>query len=484
MKVRKSLSLLLATVLSISMLAGCGAKTDSKEVATEGAVTEEATSEEATSEEVVAEDVTLVVGNWPDDTKPESVEQHEKLKEEFETANPNVTITPNTYYYEVKTFTAKAAAGQLPNLLQNLPFTDVKSVAKNGFAADITEAAEASGLLEKIDPAVIELCSGEDGKLYTLPRVVYVMGLMMNKALFEQAGLVNEDGTVMIPQTYEELAEYAVQIKEKTGVSGFALPTTGNHGGWILMNIAWNYGVTFEEQDENGNYVACFNSQEFHDALQYVYDLKWKHDVLQDNMAINAVDALNLLATDQTAMIIGHSDWCNHLASTGGMATTNLAMGKIPEGPGGRYAQLGGSLFMLSADSTDAQIKTAFDWIKHIGYGPVLNEETYRENCELSASEGKFVFPKVLVSPWTDEERIAKMEEIAAPYANVDMKDFKEYNTEGIELRAEPAACAQELYSILDGVIQEVLTNENVDIEAISAKAQEDFQLNHLDKMD
>lgn len=46
------------------------------------------------------------------------------------------------------------------------------------------------------------------------------MGLYINKPLFTKAGLVNEDGSVKVPQTYEELAEFAGIIKEKT-VGGY-----------------------------------------------------------------------------------------------------------------------------------------------------------------------------------------------------------------------------------------------------------------------
>ena len=190
-----------------------------------------------------------------------------------------------------------------------------------------------------------------------------------------------------------------------------------------------------------------------------------------------------LLGSDSTGMIFGNSDWCSALVQKAGMEPSNLAMAKIPAGPGGRYAQLGGSLFMFSPDLTEEQLDAGFKWIEFTGYGPVLNEDTYRDKCELYANEGNFVFPKELFSIWKDEERSAKIEEIAASYANVDMKDYENYNQEGIELRTEPAVCAQELYSVLDGVIQEILTNKDVDIKALSKKTQDDFQVNHLDKM-
>ncbi len=460
---KKRLALIMAAVLGISMAAGCGTATNSGRNA-DGKIT-------------------LEVGNWPDATRPESLEKSENWKKKFEEQNPDIAIVPNTYGYEVKTFIAKAAAGQLPDLLQNLPFTEVKSVAKNGYAADITEAAKKAGIAEAINPDIVAMCKDENGKMYTVPRSAYMQGIMINKKLFEKAGLVNADGTVKVPETFDEMADFAVQIKEKTGVSGMTLPTTSNHGGWILLNIAWNYGVEFEKQGEDGKWKATFDTPEFHKALEWIYDLNWNKGVLPDNKVISAKDMQQLLGSDQTAMIFGNSDWCSSLAQKCGMKPENLAMSKMPAGPGGRYAQLGGSLFVFSPDLTEEQIDAAFKWIEFTGFGPQLNEETYRDNCEIYANEGNFVFPQELFSIWTNKDRAEKIKEIAAPYANVDMKDFANYNQEGITLRTEPPVCAQELYSVLDSVVQEILTNKNVDIAALSKKAQSDFQANHLDKM-
>ena len=63
----------------------------------------------------------------------------------------------------------------------------------------------------------------------------------MNVDLLNQAGYMQEDGTPVEPQTWEELAEMAVKVKEVTvGKMGFVFPTTGNAGGWRFTPIAWS----------------------------------------------------------------------------------------------------------------------------------------------------------------------------------------------------------------------------------------------------
>ncbi len=465
MKKGKRLIAVVSAALMMATMAGCGNQTNNGRGA-DGKVS-------------------VSIGNWPTETDTVALNLKKEQKAEFEEQNPDINIIPDTYKFEVQTFTAKAAAGQLPDVLSNLPYTEAKSVIKNGYAADITDLAEQYGLFDALNPDLIDLCTDENGRLYLLPNGVETPGISINKELFKKAGLVNEDGTVRVPDTFEEVAEFASIIKEKTGAAGFVMPTISNAGGWRFTNIAWNYGVEFEKQNEDGTWTATFDCPEFYAALEWLYDMKWNRGVLQDNMSVDATEQQRIFGTSQAAMTFGSSagSWTDRIVQNSGMARENLALTKMPAGPAGRYGQLGGTLQMLSSKTTQEQREAIFKWIEYQNYTPKINEESYLSTLQTNAKEGKFVFAKELTSIWNLKERSEAIERISAPYVNVDMRDFEHYNTEGVTLRTEPPACAQQLYSVLDSVVQEVLTNKNVDIPAISKKAQEDFQANYLDKM-
>ena len=69
-------------------------------------------------------------------------------------------------------------------------------------------------------------------------------------------------------------------------------------------------------------------------------------------------------------------------------------------------------------------------------------------------------------------------------YANINHEDYAEYYSfEGVTINPEPAACAQQLYAILDKCIQEVVTNKDADVDKLISEACNDYQVNHLDKM-
>ncbi len=466
MKKRKIMALGLAAAMVLGA-AGCG---------TNSAVTN---GRNADGQVVVS------VGNWPDETKADELKNKNRIKDEFEEQNPDIKINGDTFAFDTKTFTMKAAANQLPTMFTTY-FTEIANIIKNGYAADITENLKANDLYDSMNPDLLELVTGEDGKVYGIPTDAYAQGLYINKKLFKEAGLVNADGSIMVPQTYEELAGFAQTIKEKTGKAGFVLPTTNNCGGWHFLNIAWAFGVEFEEQDENGKWIAAFDTQEARDALQYVKDLKWKYNALPDDLMIDLDKTNQYFGTYQAAMMFNNPP--GKFPEKFGTAIEDVYVASMPEGPKGRFSQMGGNLYMFAKSSTSEQIDAGIKWLEYTGYTSKLTDEqaeslklTYEDNLR----NGAIVLDKDAFNIWTNVDTIQKRQELRSKYTNVDPEDYAEYYAfEDVTIKPEPVACAQELYAVLDACVQEVITNENADVDQLIKEAVNNFQVNHLDKMD
>ena len=76
------------------------------------------------------------------------------------------------------------------------------------------------------------------------------------------------------------------------------------------------------------------------------------------------------------------------------------------------------------------------------------------------------------------------MKELRKKYSNVDENDYKDYfDMSKVTLRAEEPVCCQELYAVLDNIVQEVLVNKDADIDALVKTAASDFQKNSLDNI-
>ena len=430
--------------------------------------------------------INVSVDNWPDETNPESLENQNKMRDDFVAQHPDINIIPDTYKYDTKTFTMKASAGQLPTLYSTW-FTEIEQIISQGYAADITDAMNQHGFTDAINPDLMKLVTTDDGKIYGVPTGAYAQGFYINKKLFREAGLVNEDGSVMVPSTYEEVAQFAQTIKEKTGVAGIVLPTTNNAGGWQLLNIAWSYGVDFLEQREDGTWEATFNTQAMIDTLQYYSDLKWKYNALMDESVITQDDLYKYFGTYQAAMMIADPP-CSGLSQKYGMDIADIYVTRMPAGPAGRYSQMGGNLRMFSPTATAEQIDAGLTWLEFTGFSPNITDQQY-ENLKTShantISQNGIVLDQDAFPIWVNEENMAKNREARAEYTNVDQADYAEYYAfEDVTISPEPEKAAQQLYAILDGCIQEVITNQNADIPALVEEANNDYQVNHLDKLD
>ncbi len=464
---KKTAALALAGILAVTCFAGCGKDADKDEQGR----------------------TIIKVGDYP--TKEGVAMDNFNAKiEKFMKDNPDVNVKGDTYAFAIDTFFAKAAGGQLPTVF-NTALTEVSTCITSGYIKDITDVAKKYGYDEKtINPRLLDGVIAKDDVLYGIPSYTYALGLAFNGKLFEQAGLVDENGNYMIPKTWDEVAQFAVQIKEKTGKAGFITPSINRAGGWLFTPVAWSYGVEFMKKDKDGKWIATFDSQEMVDALQFYYDLKWKYDVVpSDIVLLDNAAAPQKLAAGEAAMLLRASGYFDQLNSMG-VDIKDFGLMPIPAGPKRHVTLLGGGVYMISDKSTDDQVDAAMRWIE-ITTNYKLTDEIKANKIkefETKLAENKGVGILDL-SNWTEDTEIVKWErKYELEHTNLDLKKVAAFNDfatgagyEEIEIQPEEPMCAQELYAIIDSLIQEVFTNKNVDIAQIVKEANKDFQQNCLD---
>lgn len=426
----------------------------------------------------------ITVGDWP--TKDSSsYKSQEKIKEDFMKKYPDIVLKTDSYGYSIDTFAAKAAAKQLPTIFRTW-FTEVDRLVDGGNCADVTEMMEKYGYLAEMNPDLLELVTRNGGRIYGIPKDAYAQGLYINKNMFRQAGLVNDDGSIKIPDTYEDILEFSKIIKEKTGYSGFALPNGGNNGGWHLVNIAWSNGVEFCEQTDDGKWRATFDTPEFKQTLQWLYDLKWKYDAFPLDLDISRDNLNKMFAVDQVAMMFADPP-NDGLVRYFGMKKEDIMAAKMPKGTKDRVSQMGGNLYMIRPDATLEQMDACFKWLDFIGASPKLNDESIanmKSGFKDTIDNNGIVLDQSAFDLWVSSERVEKEKEIRKEFTNVDHKDYEDYYSfEGVKIRPEVPVCCQELYSVLDKCIQEIQTNENVNLDALIKKSVGDWQKNYLDNI-
>jgi len=462
---RKIFSLLLAVLLMVSMLAGCGAGGNDKN---------------ENGQTVIS------VGNWPS-KEGEDLDAKNARKDAFEASNPDVVIEPDLWAFDRKTFYAKAAGGQLP-IVYNAGFTEITEIMSSEYAADISAALKKYGYEGMFNPHVLEAISREGG-IYAMPKMVTVMGLMVNTDLYKEAGLLAEDGTPQQPETWFEVVEVAKKIKEATGKSGFVMPTANGSGGWLFTALAWSFGVDFMEKDADGKWKATFNTPEAAEALQFVKDMKWEHDILPSNTLIDGTEWQKIFGTGNAGITFAAGEYPANVVPKYGIQPNQIGLIAMPKGPKNHVTLLAGDVTCVSNVATEDQIDAAVRWLG--------GEITYKVTDEFKVNKAKEIDAKLAnnqivgiksISVWSQDAEAVKYEhQLIDEKANVNPNHVKLYNEFAAncpcEIRAEEPVNAQELYKILDGCLQEVLSNKDADVKAILEKANSDFQVNYLDTL-
>ncbi|MDO5572765.1 MAG: extracellular solute-binding protein [bacterium] len=481
---KKLLSLLLCMAMCLSMMAGCGSKpaatAEPEAAATE---TEDAadTTEKTEAADTAASDepVTVTLGIWPEDTLTDDIAMHEGFVEKMKTIDPNVTFEPAYYEYKSDTFMPMVEAGNCPTVFQTW-FTEPQKLIKAGAVADITDELEARGWLDCINPSIREMMSDENGRVYGIPRDGYALGLMMNMELFREAGLVDADGYPIYPKTWEELAETAKTIKDKTGSAGICILAFDNGGGWHFSNIAWAFGATLCKDNGDGTFTCDLDSPEAIAAMEYVKSLKWDYDVLTADPTVeNWGTGFTQLGTGGAAMYIAANDAVMQPTEANGLPVEDLAMCAIPAGPGGQFSLSGGTPYMFSKDATPEEINAALDYIEIMGYSPSVSEtalDGLRADYANRKENGIPVIPRFRC--WTNQEIIDAEEKIIEENANVDQKMYQPYfdATSSAGLRTEEPGSVQDMYAEFTKVLQAVLTDQNADVAALMKTADENYQ--------
>ena len=428
----------------------------------------------------------ITVGNWPS-KEGTDLDNYTKYKERFEATNPTMSVVPDSWVFDLQTFYSKAAAGQLPNVYYSY-FTEISKIAEGGYYTDISKGLKRAGYSNVFNEIILPIIS-KNGEIIAYPSNAYSLGLAYNVELFEKAGLMNEDGTPKQPKDWAEVVEFGKKIKETTGKAGFIIPTMNNMGGWLFTPIAWGYGVEFMKSEGDGKYTATFDSQECIDAVQFISDLKWKHNIFIDNALIDGDEYYKQFALGNVGMLLTAGDFTDKLSKYE-MPKEKMGIMAIPEGPKKHVTLVGGFTAIVANDSTEDQVDAAIKWFENIGASPKLTEDNKKsiENLyKQRVDKGMVVGIETLPIYNDTTERVAFSNEMNNKYKNIDINHVKLYNDSltdtSIEYRPEEPVCAQELYSALDKIIQEVLTNKNADIKALISKANTDFQANYLDNL-
>lgn len=181
-------------------------------------------------------------------------------------------------------------------------------------------------------------------------------------------------------------------------------------------------------------------------------------------------------AAGQIGMFTSGSDIYTSLVRSNEMNPDDYGLTVIPldgEDPG---VLGGGDIAVVSPTATDEEKAAAVRWIDFYYMQKLLDEEAAQLDAKTLAASDQAVGTPVLpvLDRATYEESLTWVEE----YVNVPVDQMSGF-FDGIFEQTpvgEPKGKTQEIYALLDTVIQAVLTDQNADIGALLTQADKDAQ--------
>ena len=413
------------------------------------------------------EEVTISVSNLPPETEASVREAFLARVEEFEEANPDITIEPMEWEWEVTTFPSQLAGGTLPTTFE-LPFTYGQTLIERGQLQDITAEVEALPYGDDFNPDVLAQVQDDAGSIYAVPTAVYGMGLHYNRTMFEAAGLDPDQP----PTSWDEIREYAKAISDATGQAGYAQMTQDSTGGWVLTTVTNALGGRVE--DGTGDEVsASLDNPATVEALEMLQAMRWEDDSLGDNFLLDWGGINQAFAAGQVGMYLSGSDVYNSLVTENNVDPGSYGLTIIPLDGDDAGVLGGGTIVGVRPDTSAAERAAAVKWIDFFYLSKLTDEASATADAETLAESDAPVGTPTL--PVFNEEQLAESDSWVADYVNVPLDQMMTFKDNILDqpLVAEPPAAAQEVYAELDTVVQAVLTDENADIEALLATAND-----------
>jgi len=139
------------------------------------------------------------------------------LINKFEADNPDVDVNVTTVEWPgYDQLNAQLASGAAPDVV-SMHYSAISDYQSRGLIDPVDEVLAAKGISPDSFTDAARGGVTKEGQMFGLPFDNWTMLFHVNLNLMKQAGLVNPDGTPILPKSAEELIAQGKQFKEKTG---------------------------------------------------------------------------------------------------------------------------------------------------------------------------------------------------------------------------------------------------------------------------
>lgn len=390
---------------------------------------------------------------------------------EFKKAHPTIDVKSQEYKWDATTFTAQLAGNTLPDVF-TVPFTDGRGLIERRQIADISDLVAKLPYAADFNESVAKAGQAADGRTWAVPISAYGQALHYNRTLFKQAGLDPDKP----PASWNEIRSAGKQISERTGQAGYAQMTANNTGGWILTTLAYAFGGR-TEKIEGDLARSTLNTQPMRDALSALRQMRWDDNSMGTNFLYEWGTINQDFAAGRIGMYVSGGGNYGSLKAQNALKSDDYGITTIPLASAPEAGVLGGgTLAVASAKASDAKKAAAVKWIDFYYMSKLTTRDAAVSDAKTTADSGQAVGSPEL--PVFDRVRYDERLKWISDYVNVPVAQMKPYR-DGMfsqKLVPEPTRSTQQVYALLDPVVQAVLTDRGADASALLAAAETQAQ--------
>jgi multiple sugar transport system substrate-binding protein len=408
--------------------------------------------------------------NGPNENQPWEIERFKYLKLEFAKIAPNVQVVATDTMFDRQMYAIRLSANTMEDAFL-VDFTEPKFLIEKKYVADITKYIKKWEHFIDFNPDLLSVVSDDKGNIYGIPAGGYSLGLMYNRTMFKNAGLDPEKP----PTTWEQVREYALKLANPAkGIAGFAACSKAAQGGWHFTAMVYSWGGDLLKK-VGSKWVADFSNEKAVAALEFLQTMRWEDETLTQQQMLEDKDLLQLLASGRLGMAIMAGDKLRNLKEQYQVDMNEFGMGPLPQA-GGNATLTGGAAWMFNPKSSPAVLEAAVAWTV---FHTFINHES---DIKGQALRGQLVgWPRL---PVFIGEYQKQFDAVMAKYANAPVANYRNFiNASSIKVKPEPAVESKKIYTILDSVLQAVLTDPYADAERLLKTAERQAQRTVLDPL-
>jgi ABC-type glycerol-3-phosphate transport system substrate-binding protein len=293
----------------------------------------------------------------------------------FEKIHPDIeikTISVGAQCDNPPDFAARLQGGTEADVFYGY-MTDLNQVLDSGEAQDITKYIDSKSVPNWNDIRDNIKKPFMDGdKVYGVGYAGYTMGLVINKALFTQAGL---DPTKP-PTTWQDVATDAKKIAALgNGVSGYREYSAGNTGGWHFTASLYSRGGADVSPDGK---TATVDTPEAAAVLKNLHDMRWNDNSVGTKQLLTWPDLLTEAGAGKVGMYLGAPDTITAIVTTFHGKFADWEVGPMPgDGAAAKGTLGGGSGYFFKKSLNEAQVRAGLMWLSYEELTPGQGQFNY-----------------------------------------------------------------------------------------------------------